>query len=269
VFGVVPFVHSSDTAVRVRDQTVWKLKPLSVGAMFEATSRGNEDEGNASAEVVLHKGLVGWTNFSVPYSETSLSFVPYFVRIDLVREIVSLSVLSTEMMNEVRQATRAFLLEEATNPSDWICDKCEEKSRIIRKCPFLDEDAKQKDLLEVLNPALIKPWDMKRIKNGKLPRWALDMSHHYDVCPVGLVTKKARMLAGVVIDSMRRNILPVDPPVLNAQPYLFQQAKAIVIEEMNKFSEYEQKNGVRPEGQADIEKVQKSLRKFKWQTKKQ
>lgn len=252
MFDTVSYVHSSDPAVRDREKTVFLIRPLSVRAMIEINECYEHGQMGTGLIKVLENGLVGWKNLvlskeqgSLMFSTDNLSYIPSGVRADLAKAISSLSVLDNEMVATLRVAARALLLRSKSKKhGEWDCQECSDIERKRRKCPFLSDGERMGGGLDTVNPALVTPWDRKRMAKGQLPRWAQGNSHPYDICPIGEVDiagpGSMQSLCGLVVDSVRRDVLPVDPPVITAQPYIYQQARAIVIEEMNRLDAFYQ-----------------------------
>lgn len=219
-------------------RTVFFLKPLSIGDMMDIEGTLNPVPNGPGTKMkrALELGLTGWVNFwilsdedtlqELAYSKEAISYIPPDVRQRLVNEIFRISVLTEDIVEEIRNAVRsAFLRYEAKDSKTWDCSDCKlKKLQAQRNCPELDK--KDRDPLAGINKSDLKPWDIKNLKQGKLSRW-MNQGHGYKQCPILLSSPRAEALLSLVIDCINQNVLPVNPPTLLNQPYIYMQAKNI------------------------------------------
>lgn len=251
--GIVPYVDPSDKAVRSQDQTVFYLRPLTLGAMLELNSITDQSPTSVGSRVTIaiKNGLVDWSNFiwsdhsatppaELAFNPKMVQCIPLDVRRSLANKIVSISILDKEMIEELKQAARATALRENAvqqgKPDEWECDHCKLNTimQARRRCPFIPKTQWATMKLSDEDVEKLPLWEQNRVKKGRLPKSMTSRNHIFDVCPIGKRTNRAASLCALVLDCIRRDVFLVAPPVIMEQPYLFEQAKSIVVAEMDK-----------------------------------
>lgn len=232
------------------------LKRLTMGDMMvvEGGLSGNLDRHGTRVVELFKRGVARWSNFlgietdkhgitrEIAYDEHALPLFPYNIREMIASKVLQISTMGIELETELRNAVRcAFLRTKAKEKTTWDCEHCMEEPVLqqARRCPF-EKDA-ERHQVDPRDVKYLQPWDVKKLKAGRLPRWLTYGGHQFDDCPIGMAKPRAFALLKLIYDCEAANCLPFSPPVWTAQPYIYCEAKSIVNQERADIEQMQQK----------------------------
>jgi len=223
---------------------VFLLRPLSNGEMMLAKQSVSLLSGRGivpSTQLIigLSYGLLGWEGLryngeDVPFSKEAIALLPHAIKVRLANKVWQISILSSEQAEAIRAVVRAArLAQDASNPSDWDCESCMGVKGLqrLRRCPLPESKVSSKLLIDPVHEKYLKPWEIKKLKAGKLPHSSKMQGHDYDTCPIGLVDEWAAAWVNMVVGCQTSNSLPFMPAVWAAQPHLYGEICSIVSQE--------------------------------------
>lgn len=187
---------------------------------------------------VLEYGLIGWDNFTyeggevIPFDFNGISSVPYMVQLELIQEIMIISELEDELVNEIAVVTRwANWSDKNKNAYQWDCDYClEHKIEKKRNCdgtlPNVCSKCKEETSADECDKCGIETKPQFKFY------WSKNKRDFITRCPLSLLTPRAIKLVNMINYIDNSKSLPFLGGALDQTNFFF-NIRMVVLSEQN------------------------------------
>lgn len=221
------------------DFTTFNLKSLAVNQYRECeellSSPGNSGRYGLK---IIQAGLVGWDNFTysdgevIPFNFFNLSAIPYTYQLELINEIISISEVDDDLVNEIRTVVKwSNWFKDAKSKDQWDCDFCmSRKFENARNCDGM-KTFKCHNCNKLTNLEICERCQIPTKINFKF-RFSNKVNDFITRCPLSVLTPRSIKAVNFInyIDSSKS--LPFSGGAAEQTNYFF-MLRNIVLSEQN------------------------------------